>query len=178
MPLHTRVIPQLFNISCPYISPATEPQPTYADLIRADCGGYSDGKADKVREMVYELSEAMYGIKREQEYMDVRERTHSASTSSPNTWCQFPANSLDLESTIAATSFRRVRRRLLMLSTRFLTCLWRCACFVNAAITNIVNTSTNSRVVYWSFFEAMILVIMSMGQVYYLNTFFEVRTVV
>lgn len=43
-----------------------------------------DGKADKVREMVYELSEAMYGIKREQEYMDVRERTHSASESLPN----------------------------------------------------------------------------------------------
>eukprot|EP00041_Stephanoeca_diplocostata_P032065 m.1016190 g.1016190 ORF g.1016190 m.1016190 type:complete len:64 (-) comp24078_c0_seq9:3015-3206(-) len=41
-----------------------------------------------------------------------------------------------------------------------------------------VNVSTNSRVVWWSFFEAVVLVVMSVGQVYYLNRFFEVRTTV
>lgn len=39
-----------------------------------------------------------------------------------------------------------------------------------------VNLSTNSRVVYWSFFEAGILVCMTFGQLYYLRRFFEVTT--
>ena len=38
-----------------------------------------DGKVDRVNTMVNELAESLYGIKREQEYMDVREKTHSAS---------------------------------------------------------------------------------------------------
>jgi hypothetical protein len=41
-----------------------------------------------------------------------------------------------------------------------------------------VNDSTNSRVVWWSFFEALVLVTMTVGQVYYLHRFFEVRTMV
>ncbi|XP_063242393.1 transmembrane emp24 domain-containing protein 2 [Bacillus rossius redtenbacheri] len=41
-----------------------------------------------------------------------------------------------------------------------------------------INESTNSRVVMWSFFEALVLVAMTMGQVYYLKRFFEVRRVV
>jgi len=41
-----------------------------------------------------------------------------------------------------------------------------------------VNESTNSRVVLWSTFEALVLVIMTVGQVYYLKRFFEVRRVV
>lgn len=41
-----------------------------------------------------------------------------------------------------------------------------------------INESTNSRVMLWSVFEAFILVTMSVGQVYYLKRFFEVRRVV
>ena len=41
-----------------------------------------------------------------------------------------------------------------------------------------INESTNSRVVMWSFFEAFVLVSMTIGQIYYLKRFFEVRRVV
>jgi len=41
-----------------------------------------------------------------------------------------------------------------------------------------INESTNSRVVMWSFFEAVVLIAMTVGQVYYLKRFFEVRRVV
>lgn len=41
-----------------------------------------------------------------------------------------------------------------------------------------INESTNSRVVMWAFFEAMVLIVMTVGQVYYLKRFFEVRRVV
>lgn len=41
-----------------------------------------------------------------------------------------------------------------------------------------INESTNSRVVLWSTFEALVLVVMTVGQVYYLKRFFEVKRVV
>ncbi|XP_073974997.1 transmembrane p24 trafficking protein CHOp24 [Rhodnius prolixus] len=41
-----------------------------------------------------------------------------------------------------------------------------------------INEATNSRVVLWSFFEAVVLITMTIGQVYYLKRFFEVRRVV
>uniref|UniRef100_A0A182J0L2 GOLD domain-containing protein n=1 Tax=Anopheles atroparvus TaxID=41427 RepID=A0A182J0L2_ANOAO len=41
-----------------------------------------------------------------------------------------------------------------------------------------INESTNSRVVLWSFFEATVLIVMTVGQVYYLKRFFEVKRVV
>jgi len=41
-----------------------------------------------------------------------------------------------------------------------------------------INESTNSRVVMWSMFEALVLVSMTVGQIYYLKRFFEVRRVV
>lgn len=41
-----------------------------------------------------------------------------------------------------------------------------------------ISESTNSRVVWWAFFESLILVAMTTGQVYYLKRFFEVRRVI
>lgn len=41
-----------------------------------------------------------------------------------------------------------------------------------------INEATNSRVVTWSIFEAVVLITMTIGQVYYLKRFFEVRRVV
>ncbi|EGD82239.1 transmembrane emp24 domain-containing protein 2 [Salpingoeca rosetta] len=77
------------------------------------------GKHDKLHDMVEELAEAVMAVKREQDYMIVRERTH-----------------------------------------------------------RMINDSTNSRVVWWSFFEAVVLILMTIGQVYYINRFFEVKQMV
>ena len=40
------------------------------------------------------------------------------------------------------------------------------------------NESTHSRVVWWSFFECLVLISMTLGQIYYLKKFFETRRVV
>lgn len=53
-----------------------------------------------------------------------------------------------------------------------------CLVQVRDKIHRSVNESTNSRVVLWSTFEALVLVLMTVGQVYYLKRFFEVKRVV
>lgn len=83
-------------------------------------GGEKDStNHGKLDDMIKELSTSLWGVKNEQEYMQVRDRTH-----------------------------------------------------------RMINESTNSRVVVWSFFEAVVLFCMTLGQVYYLKRFFEVRRVV
>ena len=42
----------------------------------------------------------------------------------------------------------------------------------------IINEDTNRTVVLWSSFEASLLVVMTISQVYYLQRFFEVRCIV
>eukprot|EP00056_Hartaetosiga_gracilis_P014559 m.240835 g.240835 ORF g.240835 m.240835 type:complete len:206 (+) comp16165_c0_seq1:303-920(+) len=78
-----------------------------------------EGKHDKLHDMVEELAESVMAVKREQDYMTIRERTH-----------------------------------------------------------RMINDSTNSRVVWWSFFETLVLIVMTLGQVYYIHRFFEVKQLV
>ncbi|VDN26017.1 unnamed protein product [Gongylonema pulchrum] len=49
---------------------------------------------------------------------------------------------------------------------------------IRERVHRLINESTNSRVVLWAIFEAVVLVAMSFGQIYYLQRFFEVRRVV
>lgn len=64
---------------------------------------------------------------------------------------------------------------------RFMAGCFQLKCFVPyyfLFFSPTVNDNTNSRVVLWSFFEALVLVAMTLGQIYYLKRFFEVRRVV
>jgi len=79
----------------------------------------TDESHTKLETMMVDLAQQMTTVKHEQEYMEVRERIHTA-----------------------------------------------------------INENTNSRVVLWAFFESVVLIVMTLGQVYYLKRFFEVRRVV
>lgn len=90
-----------------------------AEVMEAENQKERDDNKSKLEAMIQELSLAMTSVKREQEYMEVRERIHRA-----------------------------------------------------------VNDSTNSRVVMWAFFESLVLIAMTLGQILYLKRFFEVRRVI
>ncbi|CDW55684.1 Suppressor [Trichuris trichiura] len=49
---------------------------------------------------------------------------------------------------------------------------------IRQRIHRAINESTNSRVVMWAIFEAVVLITMTAGQIYYLKRFFEVRRVI
>lgn len=100
--------------------------------------------------MVGELSQGLAVIKHEQEYMEVRERIHRMSE-----WVYTPIN--------ASLNFCGRGSTVLYL-------LW----FALPP----VNDNTNSRVVWWSVFEAFLLIAMTFGQIYYLKRFFEVKRVI
>ncbi|XP_029168529.1 transmembrane emp24 domain-containing protein 2-like [Nylanderia fulva] len=82
-------------------------------------GQDGDSNHGKLDDMIKDLSTSLWGVKNEQEYMQVRDRNHRA-----------------------------------------------------------INESTNFRVVVWAFFEAMVLVCVTIGQIFYLKRFFEVRRIV
>lgn len=106
---------------------------------------------NKLEEMINELAVAMTAVKHEQEYMEVRERIHRAGKNAIR----------EPFGLMSAVKFILTSRLLFF----FLLLL-------------LVNDNTNSRVVLWSFFEALVLVAMTLGQIYYLKRFFEVRRVV
>ena len=116
--------------------------------------------------MIKELSTALTGVKHEQEYMQVR---------------------IQIISTFKAGSFIRLigwfqegqicrvnRNRIMILINQLSLSIFQ----VRDRIHRAINENTNSRVVMWSFFEALVLVAMTLGQIYYLKRFFEVRRVV
>ena len=70
--------------------------------------------------------------------------------------------------------YMEVRERIHRMSKR----LGVMANFYNFRLFSKVNDNTNSRVVWWSLFEAFLLVAMTFGQIYYLKRFFEVRRVI
>eukprot|EP01135_Chromosphaera_perkinsii_P002351 Nk52_evm5s222 gene=Nk52_evmTU5s222 len=49
---------------------------------------------------------------------------------------------------------------------------------VREKVHRLTNDSTHSRVVWWSFFECVVLISMTLGQIYYLKKFFETKRVV
>ena len=100
--------------------------------------------------MVGELSQGLAVIKHEQEYMEVRERIHRMSE-----WV-FSTHEPSL---------------LTWLSTNV-------TCMLPWFSLPPVNDNTNSRVVWWSVFEAFLLIAMTFGQIYYLKRFFEVKRVI
>lgn len=111
-------------------------------------GQNGDGNHGKLDDMIKDLSTSLWGVKNEQEYMQVLIKEHMC-------FC------IDVQ-----LFFRsNLNERLLQFQVR-------------DRNHRAINESTNFRVVVWAFFEAMVLVCVTIGQIFYLKRFFEVRRIV
>lgn len=109
---------------------------------------------------IADLAAGVSGVQGEQDYMKIREQAHRNSTSLFLSILSL----LFLSSLINSIFFLLLFSVLVALVTFF--------------SLKTVNESTNARVLWWSIFEALVLVAMSAWQVYYLRRFFEVKRVV
>lgn len=97
--------------------------------------------------------------------MDIGEAPKTADPSAPHSTSEDSHNKLEEQIKELSSALTAVKHE-----QEYMT--------VRDRIHRSINESTNSRVVLWAFFEALVLVAMTLGQVFYLKRFFEVRRVV
>lgn len=111
-------------------------------------GQNGDSSHGKLDDMIKDLSTSLWGVKNEQEYMQVAGRVNLCT----------------------------IRREINGLDPFI---LYNCKLFqVRDRNHRAINESTNFRVVVWASFEALVLVCVTVGQIFYLKRFFEVRRIV
>lgn len=111
-----------------------------------------DSNHGKLDDMIKDLSTSLWGVKNEQEYMQVY-TNGEAKTYTFLYRCLLCRSDLNVYEYFLRFQVRDRNHR-------------------------AINESTNFRVVVWAFFEAMVLVCVTTGQIFYLKRFFEVRRIV